>query len=43
MKVQSLGHVVLRVGNRARSKTFYNEILGLPIVARLDKYQMTYF
>ena len=43
MKVQSLGHVVLNVGNRARSETFYNEILGLPIVARLDKYQMTFF
>ena len=43
MKVQSLGHVVLNVGNSARSETFYNEILGLPIVARLDKYQMTFF
>ncbi len=36
MKIQSLGHVVIKVRNRERAEKFYNEILGLPIVARLD-------
>jgi catechol-2,3-dioxygenase len=43
MKVQSLDHVVLKAGNSARSETFFNEILGLPIFARLEKYQMIFF
>lgn len=45
MKVQSLGHVVLTVSDRARAEKFYNGILGLPVVARRDyrKGRMTFF
>ncbi|HXQ16159.1 MAG TPA: VOC family protein [Caulobacteraceae bacterium] len=37
MKIKSLGHVVLRVTDCARSEQFYNGTLGLPICARFDQ------
>ena len=37
MKIKALGHVVLRVTDRARAEQFYNGVLGLPICARFDK------
>ncbi len=37
MKIKALGHVVLRVTDRARAERFYNGLLGLPICARLDE------
>jgi catechol 2,3-dioxygenase len=43
MKIQSLGHVVIRVSNQAQSEAFYNGILGLPIVARMTDRAMTFF
>jgi catechol 2,3-dioxygenase len=43
MKIQSLGHVVLKVRNRQRAEEFYNGLLGLPIVAREEPLQMTFF
>lgn len=43
MRIQALGHVVLKVRNQKRAEAFYNGILGLPIVARLDPYHMTFF
>ncbi len=43
MKVQALGHVVLRVRNQQRAEEFYNGVLGLPICARLDDPHMTFF
>jgi catechol 2,3-dioxygenase len=43
MKVQSLGHVVLKVRDRERAEAFYNGVLGLPIAARYDKMNMTFF
>ena len=43
MHVQSLGHVVLKVRDQARSEAFYNGVLGIPIVARLARYKMTFF
>lgn len=36
MKVQALGHVVLKVRNKQRAEKFYSEVLGIPIVARLE-------
>jgi catechol 2,3-dioxygenase len=36
MKIKALGHVVLRVSDRARAEDFYHGVLGLPIAARLD-------
>jgi catechol 2,3-dioxygenase len=43
MHIQALGHVVLKVRNQQRAEAFYNGVLGLPIVARLDKFGMTFF
>ena len=45
MKVQALGHVVLKVTDLQRSEDFYNGLLGLPVCARYDKdgMQMTFF
>ena len=37
MKIKALGHVVLRVTDRARAERFYNGLLGLPICARFDQ------
>jgi catechol 2,3-dioxygenase len=43
MKIQSLGHVVVKVRNQQRAETFYNGLLGIPIVARLPSLSMTFF
>ena len=43
MKVQQLGHVVLKVRERERSERFYTEVLGLEIAARMDAPPMTFF
>ena len=45
MKVQSLGHVVLKVADLERSEQFYNGVLGMPVCARFDEQgmKMTFF
>ncbi|MFI4974514.1 MAG: VOC family protein [Caulobacterales bacterium] len=45
MKINALGHVVLRVTDCARAESFYNGVLGLPICARFDERgtKMTFF
>ncbi len=43
MKIQSLGHVVVKVRNQQRAEAFYNGLLGIPIVARLASPVMTFF
>ena len=45
MKIQALGHVVVRVRSQASAEHFYNGILGLPIIARYDDngMKMTFF
>ena len=45
MKINALGHVVLRVTDTARAEAFYNGVLGLPICARFDEQgmKMTFF
>ena len=43
MKVQSLGHVVIKVRNQERAEAFYNGLLGIPIAARLASQSMTFF
>lgn len=45
MRIQSLGHVVLKVTDLARSEQFYSGLLGLKPVARFDDkgYKMTFF
>lgn len=43
MKVERLGHVVLKVRDRARAEQFYEGVLGLPVAARMDAPPMTFF
>jgi catechol 2,3-dioxygenase len=43
MHVQALGHVVVKVRDQARAEAFYNGVLGIPIVARMDRYPVTFF
>ena len=43
MKIQSLGHVVLKVRDRAKAEAFYNGILGLPVAVRSESLNMTFF
>jgi len=43
MKIQSLGHVVIKVRNQQRAEDFYNGLLGIPIAARLPSLSMTFF
>lgn len=40
MKIQSLGHVVLKVTNLTRSERFYHGVLGMPVCARFDEQGM---
>ena len=43
MKVQALGHVVLKVRDRHRSEVFYSGVLGMRIVSRISDPPMTFF
>jgi catechol 2,3-dioxygenase len=45
VKVESLGHVVLKVADLERSEKFYNGVLGMPVCARFDEQgmKMTFF
>jgi catechol 2,3-dioxygenase len=43
MKIQELGHVVIKVRDRSRAEEFYGEVLGLPVVARRDEPPLTFF
>ena len=43
MKIEKLGHVVLKVRDRTRAEEFYEGVLGLPVAARLDAPAMTFF
>ncbi|HEX9158749.1 MAG TPA: VOC family protein [Rhizomicrobium sp.] len=45
MKINALGHVVVRVTDLTRAEKFYGDLLGLPIIARYDAngLEMTFF
>jgi catechol 2,3-dioxygenase-like lactoylglutathione lyase family enzyme len=43
MKVQKLGHAVVKVRNLERSEEFYHGLLGIPIAARHETMPMTFF
>lgn len=43
MRIDSLGHVVLRVRDLDRSQAFYHDLLGLPISARSEEWSMIFF
>jgi catechol 2,3-dioxygenase-like lactoylglutathione lyase family enzyme len=36
MRVQALGHVVLKVRDLERSEIFYSDILGMRVVSRIS-------
>ncbi len=43
MKIESLGHVVIKVRDLDVAEQFYNEVLGIPIQSRSEAEQMTFF
>ena len=44
MRVQSLGHVVLKVQSIERSESFYAQMLGIPVITRISHpLPMTFF
>ena len=43
MKVQALGHAVIKVRDRKRAEAFYGDVLGIPIAARHPTMPMTFF
>lgn len=44
MRVQSLGHVVLKVRDLQRSEAFYACVLGIPVISRISEpVRMTFF
>lgn len=43
MRIEKLGHVVLKVRNLERSAHFYRDILGMREVARMDAPRMIFF
>ncbi|WP_417515713.1 VOC family protein [Minwuia sp.] len=43
MRVQALGHVVLKVRNLARAEAFYHGLLGMPVATRWAERGMTFF
>jgi catechol 2,3-dioxygenase len=42
MKIGSLGHIVLKVKDLARSEAFYCDVLGIDVSARADEYKMLF-
>jgi len=43
MKIEALGHVVIRVRDLERAESFYHGLLGIPISARAPQWSMVFF
>ena len=43
MRIESLGHVVIKVRDLKTAEEFYNVVLGIPIQSRSEADQMTFF
>jgi catechol-2,3-dioxygenase len=43
VRVQALGHVVLKVRDLQRSEDFYKDLLGMPVVMRISEPRMAFF
>lgn len=43
MRIESLGHVVLKVGDLERSEAFYRDVLGMTVCAHREEPSMTFF
>lgn len=43
MRIESLGHVVLKVGDLERAEAFYRDVLGMTVCAHMEEPPMTFF
>jgi len=43
MKIQALGHVVLKVRDLDRAQAFYGDFLGMPLATRWEENRMCFF
>jgi catechol 2,3-dioxygenase len=43
MKIEALGHVVIRVRDLERAESFYHGLLGIPVSARAPQWSMVFF
>lgn len=43
MHIESLGHVVLKVGDLERAEAFYRDVLGMTVCAHMKEPPMTFF
>ncbi len=43
MRIESLGHVVIKVRDLEVAEEFYNQVLGIPIQSRSEADRMTFF
>ena len=43
MRIEALGHVVIRVRDLKRAESFYHELLGIPVSARAPDWSMVFF
>ena len=43
MQIESLGHVVIKVGDMERAEAFYRDVLGMTVCARREDPDMTFF
>lgn len=43
MRIESLGHVVLKVSDLTRAEAFYRDVLGMTVCARMEEPPMTFF
>ena len=43
MKIEGLGHVVIKVCNLEKAEAFYQGILGMPVIARSSEASMSFF
>jgi catechol 2,3-dioxygenase len=43
VRIESLGHVVIKVRDLGMAEQFYHGILGIPIQSRSEAHQMTFF
>ena len=43
MRIESLGHVVIKVGDMERAEAFYRDVLGMTVCAHREDPDMTFF
>ncbi len=43
MRIESLGHMVIKVGDMTRAEAFYRDVLGMTLCARMEDPHMAFF